>query len=269
MNKTFFVTGAASGIGRHLAGELLKRGARVLATDLNRDGLDELRQASGMGESLWTQTQDVRDAVQWQQLMTDLAARWGRVDVLMNVAGVIRPGWAQEGTAKDVDFHLDINAKGVIHGTHAAARQMLGQGGGHIINIASLAGIAPIPGLSLYSASKFAVRGFTLAIAQELAPRNIKVTAVCPDAVQTPMLDMQVDYEQAAMTFSGNRVLTVEDVGRVILGRVLDKAPLEVMIPGGRGWLAKLASAFPDMNALLLESLRKKGQKQQQARKTH
>jgi NADP-dependent 3-hydroxy acid dehydrogenase YdfG len=266
MSKTYFVTGAASGIGRHLAAELLKRGARVLATDRNRAGLDALRQDSDAGDQLWVETQDVRDATQWQRLIEQMAQRWGRVDVLLNVAGVIRPGWVQEGGPSDVDFHLDVNAKGVMHGTHAAARQMLGQGGGHIVNIASLAGIAPIPGLSLYSASKFAVRGFTLAIAQELVPRGVKVTVVCPDAVQTPMLDLQVGYEQAAMTFSGSRILTVEDVAKVILGRVLEKAPLEVMIPGGRGWLAKLASAFPDMNALLLESLRKKGQKRQRAR---
>jgi 3-oxoacyl-[acyl-carrier protein] reductase len=270
MDRTFFVTGAASGIGRHLVGELLERGARVLATDLDRPGLDGLRESSGVGENLWIEMQDVRNAEQWERLMAQMAERWGRVDVLMNVAGVIRPGWVQEGSSVDVDFHLDINAKGVIHGTHAAARQMLKQGSGHIVNIASLAGIAPIPGLSLYSASKFAVRGFTLAIAQELAPKGIKVTVVCPDAVQTPMLDMQVDYEQAAMTFSGNRVLTVENVAEVILGRVLDKAPLEVMIPGSRGWLAKLASAFPDMNAMLVESLRKKGRKkQQQLRNPH
>lgn len=269
MTQTFFVTGAASGIGRHLAGALLKRGARVLATDLNREGLQTLREVSGVGENLWTELQDVRDAAQWQRLVDEMAKRWGRVDVLMNVAGVIRPGWAEEGSAQDVDFHFDINAKGVIHGTQVAARQMQGQGGGHIINVASLAGIAPIPGLSLYSASKFAVRGYTLAVAQELAPKGIKVTAVCPDAVQTPMLDLQIDYEQAAMTFSGNRVLTVEDVAGVILGRVLAKAPLEVMIPGSRGWLAKLASAFPDMNALLLESLRKKGLKKQQSRRSH
>ncbi len=266
MDKTFFVTGAASGIGRHLAAELLKRGARVLATDRNRDGLEALRQEAAAGERLWIESQDVRDALQWQQLIEQMAQRWGRVDVLMNVAGVIRPGWVQEGSPQDVDFHLDINAKGVMHGTHAAARQMLGQGAGHIVNIASLAGIAPIPGLSLYSASKFAVRGFTLAIAQELAPRGVKVTVVCPDAVQTPMLDLQIDYEQAAMTFSGNRVLTVTDVANVILGRVLQKAPLEVMIPGSRGWLAKLASAFPNLNARMLESLRRKGQKRQRAR---
>jgi NAD(P)-dependent dehydrogenase (short-subunit alcohol dehydrogenase family) len=267
MTKTYFITGAASGIGRQLAVQLLKRGERVLATDVNSDGLEELRHLSGAGESLWTQRQDVRDASQWQSLLTELAARWGRLDVLMNVAGVIRPGWVQEGSPQDVDFHLDINVKGVMHGTHAAARVMLGQGGGHIINIASLAGIAPVPGLSLYSASKFAVRGFTLAIAQELASKGIKVTAVCPDAVQTPMLDLQVDYEQAAMTFSGSRVLTVEDVAGVILDKVLDKAPLEVMIPGSRGWLAKLASAFPNLNGWLLESLQKKGRQQQQTRK--
>jgi 3-oxoacyl-[acyl-carrier protein] reductase len=183
----------------------------VLATDLNHEGLEALRQSAGSADVLWTECQDVRDAGQWESLLAEMVRRWGRVDVLMNVAGVIRPGWVQEGSSVDVDFHLDINVKGVIHGTHAAARMMLKQGGGHIINIASLAGIAPIPGLSLYCASKFAVRGFTLAIAQELMQKGIKVTVVCPDAVQTPMLDMQVDYEQAAMTFSGNRVLTVEE----------------------------------------------------------
>lgn len=267
MSKTYFVTGAASGIGRHLVLELLKRGDRVLATDLNHEGLATLNKSAGQTDVLWTQTQDVRDAAQWETLLSEMVRRWGRVDVLMNVAGVIRPGWVHEGSSVDVDFHFDINTKGVIHGTQAAARVMLNQGGGHIINIASLAGIAPVPGLSLYSASKFAVRGFTLAIAQELVPKGIKVTAVCPDAVQTPMLDLQIDYEQAAMTFSGNRVLTVDDVAEVILGRVLDKAPLEVMIPGSRGWLAKLASAFPNLNAKLLESLRKKGQKKQQDRR--
>lgn len=263
MSKTYLVTGAASGIGHQLARELLQRGERVLACDINREGMTSLSQSLTDTARLWVETLDVRDATQWQQLVDQMAERWGSVDVVMNVAGVIRPGYVYEVTPKDVDFHIDINAKGVIHGTHIAARQMLKQGSGHIINIASLAGIAPVPGLPLYSASKFAVRGFTLAVAQELAPMGIKVTVVCPDAVQTPMLDLQVDQEQAALTFSGSRALTVHEVADAILNRVLVKAPLEITLPASRGWLAKLASAFPNLNAMLLESLRRKGAKKQ------
>ena len=91
--------------------------------------------------------------------------RGGRIDVLMNVAGIIAPGKVHEITADRMLSHLDVNARGVMLGTQAAARQMVRQGQGHIINIASLAGLAPIPGIAPYTASKFAVRGFSLAVA--------------------------------------------------------------------------------------------------------
>src|SRR5205085_5137897 len=130
---------------------------------------------------------------------------YGRVDVLMNVAGYLLPGYIHETSADQIERHMDINAKGLMLGTQAAARVMVRQGQGHIINIASMAALAPVPGLCCYSASKYAVRAFSLAVAQELRPHGVYVTAVCPDAVQTPMLDLQVDYQEAAMTFSGRR----------------------------------------------------------------
>ena len=89
------------------------------------------------------------------------------------------------------------------------------------------------------------MRGFTLAAAQELAPHGVKVTLVMPDAVETPMLDLQVDYEQAAMTFSGPKALTVEDIERAILDVVLPEAPLELPIPFSRGAIARLATFLP------------------------
>ena len=261
------VTGAASGIGAHLARELLARGARVCAADVNTGAMDALSALAG-DDRLMRVKLDVRDPAQWQTLLGEVRARWQKLDVLMNVAGVIRPGYIHAFAADDVHLQLDVNSKGVIFGTQAAARVMLEQGYGHIINIASLAGVAPVPGLALYSASKFAVRGFTLAAAFELRDKNIKVTAICPDAVQTPMLDQQVDREEAAMTFSGSRSpLTVEDIGRAIFERALPKAPLEITLPAHRGFMAKFGSAFPGASLGMLSWLRERGRKRQLRRR--
>ncbi|MES0872693.1 SDR family oxidoreductase [Sinimarinibacterium thermocellulolyticum] len=266
-DQVHLVTGAASGIGAHLAAELLKRGARVCAVDINTAAMHGLH-AHAEGDQLITAALDVRDAAQWQAVIEQVRARWQRLDVLMNVAGVIRPGWIHAFTAEDVHLQLDVNAKGVIFGTQAAARLMLEQGHGHIINIASLAGVAPVPGLALYSASKFAVRGFTLAAALELREKNIKVTAICPDAVQTPMLDLQVDREEAALTFSGSpSPLTVEDIGRVVFERALPRAPLEITLPGHRGAMAKLGSLLPGASVGLFERLRERGRARQRQRR--
>ncbi|WP_158754079.1 SDR family oxidoreductase [Dyella sp. S184] len=265
--KTFLVTGAASGIGAQLAAALLQRGERVCAVDINPAPMEALKAAAATPEQLWIASLDVRDAAAWDALLDQLKQRWSQLDVLVNVAGVLKPGYCHESTAAEVDFHIDINTKGTIHGTRAAARLMKAQGHGHIVNIASLAGIAAIPGLSLYSASKFAVRGYTLAVAQELRDTGVKVTVVCPDAVQTPMLDLQVNYDQAALTFSGNRSLTTQEVVSAILDHALTKAPLEITLPASRGFVSKLASFFPGLSALVLEGLLKKGrQKQQQAK---
>jgi NAD(P)-dependent dehydrogenase (short-subunit alcohol dehydrogenase family) len=257
--KTYLITGAASGIGRHLALSLLARGERVCATDINEDALQTLRGDVAQLDNLWLQALDVRDAPAWEALVQAIGERWGGLDVLLNVAGFLKPGYAHEADAEDVHRHLDINTKGVMFGTQAAARHMLPRGRGHIVNIASLAGIAPVPGLTLYSASKFAVRGYSLAAAYELRQHGIKVTVVCPDAVKTPMLDLQVAYEQAALTFSGNRPLTVDEVTDAVLNCALTRAPLEITLSRSRGLLAKVASFFPGLSVVLLNALRRRG----------
>jgi 3-oxoacyl-[acyl-carrier protein] reductase len=260
--RVVLVTGAASGIGQHLARRLLASGSRVAAADLNIDGLSALAPADAT-ENLLRLKLDVRDAASWQSAFEQVEQRWGAVDVLLNVAGVLKPGYVTEIEAKDIDFHLDINAKGTMLGTAMAARRIVARRAGHIVNIASLAGIAPVPGLLLYSASKFAVRGFTLAAAQELHAQGVRVTCVCPDAVQTPMLDLQKNAEQAALTFSGKRSLTVEEIGDAVIDVALVKAPLEITLPPARGRDAKIASAFPVLALKALEAMRRKGLRRQ------
>jgi len=254
------VTGCASGIGLHLAKAFAARGHRVLATDINEDAL---RAARFDGE-VRTKKLDVRSETDWAAVIDDACQAFGDLDVLLNVAGFLNPAYVVDITARDVDLHLDVNVKGVIYGTRAAARRMVEQRHGHIINIGSLASLAPVPGLPLYSASKFAVRGFSLSAAGELEPFGVHVSLVMPDAVQTPMLDKQVDYKEAALTFSGSKPLTVDDIERVIFDKVLTDKPIEVAIPTSRGLLAKIANTAPQLARALAPALAKKGQRAQE-----
>lgn len=262
--QAFLITGCASGIGRHLAERAVTAGHQLLATDLDAAAL--AREAQRLG---WRAPQvdhcplDVRDANAWPAVIDRAVQTFGRLDVVMNVAGVIQPGYVHEISPETVLLHIDVNARGVMLGTQAAARQMVRQGHGHIINISSMAGIAPIPGIASYSASKFAVRGFSLAVAHELRSHGVSVTCVCPDAVETPMLDLQMTHEAAALTFSAKRFLTVEDVGRAIFERALPRRPLEITLPRSRGWLAKLTSLWPASARWLLPSLTRDSLKRQ------
>lgn len=268
MSDVFLLTGCASGIGRHLTRALSNLGHQVLATDVNEEGLSTAAKADGWSDALVHRRRlDVRDGADWQRALDQALADFGRLDVLMNIAGYLLPGWSWELDGTQIDRHLDINVKGVMHGVNVVGKYFVGQGRGHVINIGSLASLAPVPGLSLYSASKFAVRGFTLAVAQELIPKGVKVTLVMPDAVQTPMLDLQIGYEQAAMTFSGPRALTVEDLERAIIDEVLPNAPLELPIPFVRGAVARLATFLPAAAITLGPLFTRKGKEEQARRK--
>lgn len=262
----FFVTGCASGIGRHLAGVLLAAGHQVFATDL--DDLALRAHADAMAwppERAHTRRLDISDADAWELVFAEAVAAMGAVDVLCNVAGYLLPGRIGHYATEVVHRHFDVNTKGVVFGTQVAARHMIGRGQGHIINIASLAALAPVPGITLYSASKYAVRGFSLAAAQELRPQGVAVTVICPDAVDTPMLDMQIDHDAAAMTFSGTRFLTVADVSTAILKRAIPKRPLEIYLPRSRALLARLADLFPRTALWLRPMLERRGRARQAA----
>jgi 3-oxoacyl-[acyl-carrier protein] reductase len=264
----FLVTGCASGIGRHLAGALARRGHRAVATDVNLAGLEAAAKADGWPEAqVARRGLDVRDAAAWDGAVAHALATFGRLDVLLNVAGYLKPGYSYELDPAEIDRHFDVNAKGVAQGVRAAGRHFVAQKRGHIINVGSLASMAPVPGLCLYSGSKFAVRGFTLAAAQELAPHGVKVTLVMPDAVQTPMLELQVNYDEAAMTFSGPRPLTVEELERAILDVALVKAPLELPVPFGRGAMARLSTFLPAAVVRLAPWFTKQGRAKQAALK--
>jgi len=258
------LTGCASGIGRHLTGALSARGHKILATDINDQALAvEADRCRWTPERVVRRRLDVRSEADWEAALDAMTEAYEGVDVVINIAGFLRPAYVQDLTAQDLDLHMDVNVKGVVLGTRAAARRMIPSGKGHIINFGSLASLAPVPGLSLYSASKFAVRGFSLAAATELSSYGIAVTVLLPDAVETPMLELQVDYAEAAMTFSGQKALTVEDIERVLVDQVLPRRPMELAIPFSRGALARIANTAPALSRRLAPVLLKKGMQRQ------
>jgi 3-oxoacyl-[acyl-carrier protein] reductase len=258
--KVYVLTGCASGIGRATAHRIATAGARLVATDVDLEALQRTA-AEGAWPEATTELlhHDVRDPEAWEQLLDGVEARQGRLDVVMNIAGVLKPGFVHQTTAAEVDFHFDINVKGVLHGTRAAAVRMVRRGSGHIINMASLASLAPIPGLALYSASKFAVRAYSMAAAQELACQGVAVTAMCPDAVATPMLELQKEHEAAALTFTAPRFLSPEEIADHLTGAVLTRRPRLLVIPRWRGWLARAADMMPWLTKILTPRLTRQG----------
>jgi 3-oxoacyl-[acyl-carrier protein] reductase len=248
--QVVLLTGCASGIGRALARRLYAQGHRLVLTDVNDVGLRQARDAEGWtdGGRVLTPPLDVRDPAAWRAAVGAAVERWGRLDVVVNVAGVLVTNWAHDSADADVDHIVDVNTKGLMHGTNAALRVMVPRRSGHVVNVASLAGIIPVPGLALYSASKHAARAYSLAVAQEVRKHGVFVTVVCPAVVRTPMMDVQVDREEAAFTFSGPRPLEPEEVASAIVDRAMARKPLEMVVdpPGSwQGIAAKIGNAFP------------------------
>ena len=243
--KRIFITGAASGIGRQLALGFAEQNARLFLTDIDETGLKRLAHEPVFSEvEVFLARLDVSSLARWNAVFRQAVRKLGGIDVMLNVAGDLAPGFVHEFSPREVSRHFDINTKGVVYGTRLAAEHMVPAGTGHIVNIASMAGLAPVPGIALYSASKFAVRAFSLAAAMELKPRGVQVTVICPDPVQTPMLDRQAAFPEAALTFSAPRYLTVEEIERAV-HRTLAKPVYEIILPGYRGLLAKFASFAP------------------------
>lgn len=260
-SKTYFMTGAAGGIGQWVADKLVERGDRLYATDVNVDLLREhARKGRWPDDRVEIESLDVRSADAWQAAYANATSAFGTIDVHMNFAGVMLPDFSEEITDDHLHMQIDVNLKGLILGTRIAAQHMIAAGiEGHILNIASLAGVAPIPGLAVYSASKFGARGFSLVAATDLRKHGISVTVFCPDAIDTGLLHESKSKEAGAMVFSAGRLLSVEQVGQVIIQRALTDKPMEITYPRGRSFLAKIGGWKPALAQTLAGGMIRKG----------
>ncbi len=192
------ITGAAMGMGRCIAETLAAEGAKVAVTDLNGKLAQEVADGickNGGDAKAWKL--DVTDRAEIKQVIKEIAEQFGRIDIWVNNAGVSTMVPFLQLSERDWDFMHDVNGSGVFFCSQAVASYMIQQGGGKIINNASMAGKrgGNAPYLAHYVYTKFGVVGLTQAMAKELAPHKITVNAVCPGYVATPMQSRELVWE--------------------------------------------------------------------------
>ena len=187
--RTVLVTGAGSGIGRATALLCAQRGADLAICDIDDDGLAETeRQARESGHCVLARHVDVAEPQQMRAFAEAVHAEVPAVDLLVNNAGVGLAAGVLDTELEDWDWIVSINLMGVVHGLHFFVPRMVERGaGGHIANLASMAGYFASPSLAAYTMTKYGVLGLSEALRAELQPHGIGVTAICPGAINTPI----------------------------------------------------------------------------------
>jgi NADP-dependent 3-hydroxy acid dehydrogenase YdfG len=204
--KVAVITGAGSGIGRALAVNLAKKGAKLALSDIDTEGLAEtVGQAEALGATVKSDRLNVAEREAVLAYAEAVVAHFGEVHQVYNNAGIAYNGDVEKSEFKDIERVIDVDFWGVVNGTKAFLPHVIASGDGHIINISSLFGLIAVPGQSAYNAAKFAVRGFTEALRQEMliAKHPVKVTCVHPGGIKTAVArNATVADGQNAQTFA-------------------------------------------------------------------
>lgn len=220
MRKTAIVTGATSGIGRATAVRLAENGYDLVITGRRAERLVELEEKlREMGADVLSLTFDVRSYGQVKDALESLSGKWAKPDVLVNNAGgALGKEPIQEGSIEDWDTMIDANVKGLLYVTRTILPLMCQNGRGHIVNLCSIAGKQVYSEGNVYCASKHAVDAISKAIRIDALPFGIKVTNICPGAVETEfsIVRFHGDEKKAAATYQGFTPLRAEDIADTI-----------------------------------------------------
>ena len=187
-DKVVVITGASSGLGEATARHLASHGAKLVLGARRIDRLQVLAQELSLGKDAAIQT-DVTQCDQVKRLVDHAVQAHGRIDVILNNAGLMPHSPLERGKVQDWERMIDVNIKGVLYGIAAALPHMKAQKSGHIINVSSVAGHLVRPGSAVYSATKHAVRVISEGLRQEVKPYNIRSTIISPGAVATELPD--------------------------------------------------------------------------------
>ena len=235
-DKVVIITGAAQGMGKMHAEKALNEGAKVVITDINKEL--GLQTSQTLGENTIFIQHDVANEEHWSNVISTVIEKWGRIDVLVNNAGITYSTPLEELSLAAYMKIVNINQVSVFLGMKTVAETMKAQNAGSIINISSMNGL--VGGAIGYTDTKFAVRGMTKAASRELSPYNIRVNSVHPGVIQTAMLeqeDVKEQVEQFKKTIPMRRVAQVEEVSNMVIFLASDEASYstgaEFVIDGG------------------------------------
>ena len=250
--KWALVTGAGSGIGKATALALAKRGADVVLCDVDQNGLKITQDlAASLGRKTLARRVDVSRRDEMASFADEVHQNLEAIDILVNNAGVALGASFEETLLEDWDWIISINLLGVIYGLHYFVPKMVARGrAGHVVNIASMAGLVAVRALSAYSTTKFAVVGLSEALRAELESHGIGVTAVCPGFVNTPLVESarmrgkagEALAQQKIVDFVERRQHTPERVAQTILRAIQRNRAIAPVFP--EAWLGYYMKRF-------------------------
>ena len=250
-NKVVIVTGGSGGIGIAIVNKISKCGARVVPV-YNKNHPDD-----DSNENIVCLKADLTKSEEWDRLLAFTLNKYGKIDVLINCAGALEPGEFISLQEDQFRKMIDINFTSVLTGIQKTLTIMQKQGFGHIINIGSLGGIVPMPYSAVYSATKFALRGFTFSLAEELKGTGIKISLITPGSVVTKMLDYEAQDNKAAISFVSKPISPIKVACAVM--KVIHKPSAELITPRSQSLGSKILVFSPKLFSRLYSLLHRIG----------
>lgn len=247
-NKTIVLTGAGSGMGREMALLLLKKGANVAAVDIHEEALAETQQLAGVDDTRFKAfVLDITNKQKADALPSEVISHFGQVDGLINNAGIIQKFVkVNELEMQDIERVMNVNFYGPVFLIKAFLPELLKRPEGHIVNISSMGGFLPVPGQTIYGASKAAIKLLTEGLYSELANTNVKVTIVFPGAIQTNISENSGLKVPSAdqVENSDFKALPAEDAAEIIISG-MEKDKFRITVGKDAGFLDKLYRLAP------------------------
>ncbi|NKY45945.1 SDR family NAD(P)-dependent oxidoreductase [Nocardia cerradoensis] len=246
--KVCVITGAGSGIGRALAENLARRGAKLALSDIDTEGLAEtVRRVEALGAQVKSDRLNVAEREAVLLYADEVKKHFGVVHQIYNNAGIAFHGEVVDSQFKDIERIMDVDFWGVVNGTKAFLPAIIESGDGHVINVSSLFGLIAVPGQSAYNAAKFAVRGFTESLRQEMMARKhpVKVTCVHPGGIKTAVARNAtyaegIDAQKFSSFFDKQLALHTPEMAAQTITEAVRKGHGRVLI----GWEAKALDLF-------------------------
>jgi short-subunit dehydrogenase len=250
-NKVVIITGGSGGIGSAIVNKLSYYGASVVSV-YNKNHPDDQSD-----ENIIHVKANLTKSEDWDRLLAFALNKYGKIDVLINSAGRLDPGNYLSLKEDQLRKMIDINFTSVLTGIQKTLMTMKKQGFGHIINIGSLGGIVPMPYSAVYSATKFALRGFTFSLAEELNGTGINISLITPGSVITKILDFEALDNDTAISFVSKPISPITVTNAVL--KVILEPRVELIIPRSQSIPSKLLVFSPDIFSVLYSILHKIG----------